>query len=86
MLDFVKQVGGSDIADRYEKHLKNNSSAPGRRAVWVGNSGPASIDRATAMLPKLYLERLDDAGIDYGSAMVLRPLGFSALVTMSSDL
>ena len=29
-------------------------------------SGPQSLDRATAMLPKLYRERLDEAGIDVG--------------------
>ncbi len=66
VLDFVKQVGGADIAARYEDHLKATSSGQSRRAVWIGNSGPASIDRATALLPGLYRSRLEDAGIDFG--------------------
>ncbi|MGB0576499.1 MAG: amidohydrolase family protein [Alphaproteobacteria bacterium] len=99
ILDFVKQVGGADIANRYEKYLKGTSSAPGRRAVWVGNSGPASIDRATAMLPKLYMERLDEAGIDFGVCYgtqalgvlriaddELRPVVYRAMNTMYADM
>lgn len=54
VLDFVKQVGGPDIAARYEDIMKNDKTGESRRAVWVGNSGPASIDRATSMLPRLY--------------------------------
>ncbi|MFP6733210.1 MAG: amidohydrolase family protein [Rhodospirillales bacterium] len=66
VLDFVKQVGGADIAARYEASLKSDTTSSNRVAVWVGNSGPASIDRATAMLPKLLYSRLDEAGIDFG--------------------
>ena len=66
ILDFVKQVGGADIAQKYETSLNEENTSRGRRAVWVGNSGPSSIDRATAMLPRLYYERLDEAGIDFG--------------------
>lgn len=65
VLDFVKQVGGPEIAARYEKTLRNDHTGRSRSAVWVGNSGPASIDRATAMLLKLLRARLDDAGIDF---------------------
>lgn len=66
VLDFVKQVGGADIAARYEATLKSDTTGANRVAVWVGNSGPATIDRATAMLPKLLYKRLDEAGIDFG--------------------
>ncbi len=66
VLDFVKQVGGPEIAARYEIEMQGDPSGRSRRAVWVGNSGPASIDRATALLPKLFRARLDDAGIDFG--------------------
>ena len=66
ILDFVKLVGGPDMARRYEEALVHENRTRGRRAVWVGNSGPASIDRATAMLPKLFCARLDEAGIDFG--------------------
>jgi len=66
ILDFVKQVGGADIAARYEAALSADTTSSKRLAVWVGNSGPATIDRATAMLPKLMYNRLDEAGIDFG--------------------
>jgi predicted TIM-barrel fold metal-dependent hydrolase len=65
ILDFVKQVGGAEFAERYEKILMGSSGGPSRRAVWTANSGDATIDRVTAMLPKLFRERLDDTGIDY---------------------
>jgi len=75
VLDFVKQVGGPKIAARYEAILKDDQTGPSRRAVWVGNSGPASIDRATALLPKLYRARLDEAGIDFGVIYGTHALG-----------
>ena len=99
ILDFVKLVGGAKMAARYEADLKNEMNTRGRRAVWVGNSGPASIDRATAMLPRLYYERLDEAGIDFGvvygthaltilrmSDDELRPVVYRAMNTMYADL
>jgi hypothetical protein len=52
VLDFVKQVGGPELAGRYETLMRHDAAGQNRSVVWVGNSGPASIDRATAMLPK----------------------------------
>ncbi len=75
ILDFVKQVGGAEIAATYEASLEEEYRTRGRRAVWVGNSGPATIDRATAMLPRLYYERLDEAGIDFGLVYGTQALG-----------
>ncbi|MEE8332528.1 MAG: amidohydrolase family protein [Alphaproteobacteria bacterium] len=75
VLDFVKQVGGADIAARYGEMLRNDQNGPSRRALWVGNSGPGSIDRATAMLPKLFRARLDDAGIDFAVVYGTHALG-----------
>ncbi len=54
VLDFVKQVGGPKLAARCEAEMLRDTAGRSRRAVWIGNSGPASIDRATAILPKLY--------------------------------
>jgi predicted TIM-barrel fold metal-dependent hydrolase len=65
VLDFVKQVGGPEMAARYENIMRSDAAGRNRTAVWVGNSGPASIDRATAMLPGLLRARLDEAGIDF---------------------
>ena len=99
VLDFVRQVGGTEIANRYEGQLELDPTGPGRRAVWVGNSGPGSIDRATAMLPKLYRARLDEAGIDYGVVYgtlalsvlrvdddELRPVVFRAMNMLYADM
>ncbi len=99
VLDFVRQVGGMEIATRYEDQLKLDPTGSGRRAVWVGNSGPGSIDRATAMLPKLYRARLDEAGIDYGVVYgtlalsvlrvdddELRPVVFRAMNMLYADM
>ena len=99
ILDFVKEVGGKDLAARYEAMLKGDKTSESRRAVWVGNSGPASIDRATAMLPRLYRERLQDAGIDYGIVYgtialtllrldddELRPVVFRAMNKLYEDM
>ena len=79
VLDFVKQVGGPEIASRYEKILRDDQTGASRRAVWVGNSGPASIDRATALLPKLFRARLDEAGIDFAVIYGTHALGVLAI-------
>ena len=99
VLDFVKQVGGTEIAARYEDILQGDQTGASRRAVWVGNSGPASIDRATAMLPKLFRARLDEAGIDfavvYGTHALsvlrvdddeLRPVVYRAMNMLYADM
>ena len=99
VLDFVKKVGGADIARAYEDMLEEEFRTRGRRAVWVGNSGPASIDRATAMLPRLYYERLDEAGIDFGVVYgthalgvlrtgddILRPVVYRAMNMLYADM
>ena len=99
ILDFVKQVGGPEFAARYEKILLGSSGGPSRRAVWTANSGPATIDRVTAMLPKLFRKRLDDAGIDfsvaYGTVALtvlrigddeLRPVVYRAMNMMYADM
>ena len=99
VLDFVKQVGGPELAERYEKMLEPNQPGMQRGAVWIGNSGRATIDRATAMLPKLMHSRLDDAGIDfavvYGTFALgvlgitddeLRPVVFRAMNMLYADM
>ena len=99
VLDFVKQVGGPKIAARYEQMLRDDQTGRSRRAVWVGNSGPASIDRATAMLPKLFRDRMDEAGIDfaviYGTHALgvlgigddeLRPVVYRAMNLLYADM
>lgn len=99
VLDFVKQVGGSELAARFEKTLRPNQEMRQRSAVWIGNSEPGSIDRATAMLPKLMYARLDEAGIDfavvYGTFALgvlgltddeLRPVIYRAMNMLYADM
>ena len=94
-LDYVKELGGGDLAARFEASggidfddmvLRPWSamSEEQRRASWATRpswwSLPAAstLDRATAHLPKLLYERLDDLGIDFA---VLYPS--RGLTTMS---
>ena len=99
VLDFVKQVGGPEIAGRYEKILRRDATGASRRAVWVSHSGDASMDGATAMLPKLFRARLDEAGIDfaivYGTFALsvlrigddeLRPVVYRAMNMLYADM
>jgi predicted TIM-barrel fold metal-dependent hydrolase len=99
VLDFVKQVGGPAMAARYEHVMRSDAAGRNRNAVWVGNSGPASIDRATAMLPRLLRARLDEAGIDfavvYGTHALavlrleddeLRPVVYRAMNMLYADM
>ncbi len=99
VLDFVRKVGGPEIAQRYETILQNDTNPLNRRAVWVSHSGPNTIDGATAMLPKLYRSRLDEAGIDfaivYGTHALsvlamgddeLRPVVYRAMNMLYADM
>ena len=71
-LDYLRDVGGPSAVDKFMKKAKDTSwyemSAADRmdrrphRPTWWGE--PAStLDRATAMIPRLFYERLDDFGI-----------------------
>jgi predicted TIM-barrel fold metal-dependent hydrolase len=87
MLDSLKEVAGARMAGRFEKALgqygmhrwyladdaARRSRRIGRPSFW---HAPADTrDRATAMLPGLFCERLDEFGIDY--AVVYTTLGLS---------
>ena len=74
--DFIRQIGGPDIAARFEKMGRPGYSKGHRSMFWAAPSGKYTIDRATCMLPKLYAERLADAGIDF--AIVYTTYGISA--------
>jgi predicted TIM-barrel fold metal-dependent hydrolase len=99
LLDFVKQIGGPELAEKYEYMWRPNQPGRQRGATWIGNSGPGTIDRATAMLPKLFYERLDEAGIDfavvYGTVALsvlglnddeLRPVVYRAMNMLYADM
>ena len=81
-LDYLKQVGGQSMLDRYLSPERNTGSwgrlfdwyrlsAEERRAghatrsPWWALPTKNTLDRATASLPRLLHERLDDIGIDF---------------------
>ena len=77
IMDYIRDIGGPKLAERFEK----SGGRPGynkkhRSMFWAAPSGKYTIDRATCMLPRLYADRLEDAGIDF--AIVYTTYGISA--------
>jgi predicted TIM-barrel fold metal-dependent hydrolase len=84
-LDYLKAVAGPSVTSVVEKFMKKAADttwydlSPAERLerrlmrpTWWGE--PAhTLDRATAMIPRLFHERLDDMGIDF--ALVYTSLG-----------
>jgi predicted TIM-barrel fold metal-dependent hydrolase len=81
-LDYLRDLAGPSMVDRFVKKAKDvpwyGMSLAERmdkrviRPTWWGE--PANtLDRATAMIPRLFYERLDDFGIDF--AVVYTSLG-----------
>lgn len=75
-LDYVEQEAGRDIARAFEKacnpfrslaempfELRKDKRVP--QVPWWGYPTENVLDRATAMLPKLMYERLDEMGLDF---------------------
>src|SRR2546428_411265 len=73
-LDYLKQVGGPSLVEHFKsKDVERGWYAMTReerldqrpfRPTWWGEPGN-TLDRATAMVPKLFYERLDDFGVDF---------------------
>lgn len=73
-LDYLKQVGGPSLVDHFKaKDVERGWYGMTReerldkrihRPTWWGEPANA-LDRATAMVPKLFYERLDDFGVDF---------------------
>ena len=73
-LDYLRQVAGPAVAERFVKKQTEAGwyewSRPERRdrrqhrPTWWGEPAD-TLDRATAMVPALFHERLDDFGIDF---------------------
>ena len=76
LMDYVRDIGGPELAARIEKGGRPGYTKQHRSMFWAAPSGKYTIDRATCMLPKLYAERLEDAGIDF--AVVYTTYGISA--------
>jgi len=74
--DYLKEVGGQSVADAFRQRggyvAKSLSMTPEERAhtrraqeAFWGAPAKNTLDRATAMLPRLLYERLDEFGFDF---------------------
>ena len=63
--DFLKQVGGPDIVERFNKAITNARPGGAKSLFWSAHSGQYTTDRVTTMLPRLYAMRLEEAGVDF---------------------
>ena len=73
-LDYLKEVGGTTMVERYlaaglnsgELWMRQGRHDPlAPRQGWWSFPAKNTLDRATAHLPGLFYERLDELGIDY---------------------
>ncbi|MEJ2088743.1 MAG: amidohydrolase family protein [Gammaproteobacteria bacterium] len=92
LLDYVKEAGGADAVADFDRQTRGGRSAGwyqmsweerryhrNMRAPWWALPAKNTYDRCTAMLPKLYHERMDDFGLDFAVLYPTVGLGFPAL-------
>ena len=97
VFDNLKEVAGADMVTRYQSWQRNQSfgawyrlspeerrDVRALRPIWWAWATKNTLDRATAMLPKLLYERLDETGIDF--AVIYPSLGLSAPAIDDADL
>jgi predicted TIM-barrel fold metal-dependent hydrolase len=65
--DFLKKVGGPELVKKFEKSVSNARPEGAKSLFWGGHTGSQTIDRVTCMLPQLYAQRLDEAGVDFAT-------------------
>ncbi|CAN5691368.1 hypothetical protein BH20ACI3_BH20ACI3_08840 [soil metagenome] len=77
IIDFLQQVGGSTLAERFQSWANENLFSWYRlspeeredkrptRSTWWGMPTRNTLDRATASIPRLLYERLDELGLDF---------------------
>src|SRR4051812_34058386 len=72
-VDYLREVGGSEFADRYLAKYRNPRPRPSmeerryrrlRKAYWWGVPTTPVKDAVTIFLPRLMHERMDDFGLD----------------------
>lgn len=97
VLDYIKQVGGAKVVDRYLSAVAGSRLFGGGqftleerrerrvpRAPWWGAPTKNTLDRATATLPKLLYERLDEFGIDF--AILFPSVGMTATTPKDEEV
>ncbi|MBT3552148.1 MAG: amidohydrolase family protein [Rhodospirillaceae bacterium] len=63
--DFLNQIGGPDLAERFQKEMATARPGRPKNLFWSAHTGKGTIDRVTTMLPRLYAQRIEEAGIDF---------------------
>jgi predicted TIM-barrel fold metal-dependent hydrolase len=90
LFDYVQEVGGTKALADFEAYLRGvarlDDDGPGRWTVQPGHwTYPAStLDRATASLPRLYHERMDEIGLDV--SVVYPTIGIMFQTIADADL
>lgn len=93
--DFLVEIAGEDIAKRFD--MLQNGSVLGRqvpleakrglgltRFSWWGVPTANTLDRATAMMPKLMYSRMDELGLDY--ALLFPTYGLTVTALPDAEL
>jgi len=75
LMDYLKEVGGSRAADGFKNRpyegwhltvpLKERRERRLDQPIWWGMPTRKTLDRATAMLPKLLYQRMEELGMDF---------------------
>ena len=92
LIDLVEQVGGANVARKMQSYVERQTWAdmspdelrdkrPTVRTWWLVPSRN-TVDRATASLPRLLAERMDDLGLDFS---VLFPSSGLAFVRIQDE-
>jgi predicted TIM-barrel fold metal-dependent hydrolase len=96
LADYIKSEGGSKIAERFTASgsgyglvMRGEGLAAARdrritRGPWWGRPAANTLDRATAVLPKLLYERMDELGLDH--SVLYTTIGFSLLGIEDEEL
>ncbi len=93
LLDYIERVGGHGMADRYSRARNvpwHQMSPEERRDTWTPMPawwfvpGRNTLDRATASLPRLQYERMDDLGLDF--AVLYPTLGISLPMVQEDEV
>ncbi|MCZ6887056.1 MAG: amidohydrolase family protein [Gammaproteobacteria bacterium] len=92
LMDFIKEAGGEKAVADFGTQTRGGRSAGWyqmnwderryhrtMRAPWWALPTKNTLDRCTAMLPKLYHERMDDFGLDFAVLYPTAGLGFNSL-------
>lgn len=92
LLDYLKQIGGSTMVDRYRNNAyagdlqhwvrMTQEERHARRSLqpsWWAFPTKNSLDRATAMLPRLLYERMEEIGLDFAVVYPTIALLFPAM-------